>query len=181
MRFRKFFRQQGIQENNVEKATFRNMMLITYCITIAAACATILIQFDALNLTTWARLDENRFSFGCVEGVSWELYIVATVCQSLVPTTLTFAGSVLILQSLSEQKSTGKKSSLFVAIVALAIFGVVQNAVKTQLFLILSSLGSIILSGLTLYLSKANFSLQIEDSPCNRKRKCEATDCQPCA
>ena len=170
-----------IRETDTEKATFRNMMLITYGITIVAVASSLCIQFDACELTTLAKLNEHEFSFGCIEGIPWGLYILATVGQSLVTTTLTFAGSVLILQSLSGQTNTGKRSSLFVAIISLAILGVIQFAAKTQLFLMILSFGAVFLSIVTLCLSKSTFSLQMDDSPSNRKRKGELTDCRPCA
>ena len=181
MNSRKLLSLFRARETDAEKATFRNMMLITYCITLVAAAAILLIQFDTKHFTTWEELKKLKFPFGCAGEIPWDLYIVATICQSLVPTTLTFAGSILMLQSFSEYKYTGIKSSLFVAIVTLAIFGVVQNSAKTQFFLAVSSFGSVFLSVLTLYLSKSTFTLEVESSSSNRKRNAEITDCQPCA
>lgn len=172
---KKFMPSRRFQENDIEKATFRNMVFITYCITFTAAFAALFLQFDSLD---WETIS---FSFGCAKKLSPALYILATICQAIVPTTITFAGSVLILQSLAGQTTVGKRSLLFVSIVVLAIVNVAQNAVQSAGYLLVSSIIAIILSGVTLFFSKNTFSLELDTSTVGRKTKSEESDCRPCA
>lgn len=168
------------------QSTFVLSFLITYLLTIGLSVGSLLIQIEAKSvetesisesgatyvseLTSNSSLDETKnnsaqpdsqapaFDFYDCSNINMTEFITAKLLETLVPTAITFSGTILILQS----DATGKQRHmvlLFVVITFLVIGGIVLPTVKTPAFLrsYLWVLG--ILCIISIYLSWKVFSV----------------------
>lgn len=166
------------------QSAFILSFLITYLLTVGLSVGALLIQIDGqwgdatgsidsvvagttettLSDVCTTEVDQKQtdpqFSgfvfYGC-SNISTTLFVAAKLLETLVPTAITFCGTILILQS----DATGRRGYmvfLFVVIAFLVIGGIVLPTVKTIPFLIgyLWILG--ILCVISVYLSWKVFS-----------------------
>lgn len=159
--------QSKIQDFDEETMTYVQMLLITYVITIGIVFVFLCLLFDKTELT--------EFQFSRCEKVDPFLYSVSCVIQTLVPTTITFSGTIIILQS---KLNSGKtmKVLLFISIILLALIGVLQTSVQTSELLYISNFILLFLNFVSLFLSRKVFYLPVESS---KGSKCETSDCKP--
>lgn len=111
------------------RETFVYSLVITYLLTIAFTLASIAIQIDGT-----AAIRSNSFEFYKCTNLGLGLFLCAKLLETLVPTAITFSGTVLTLQTDSSTKQASVVG-LFVVITLLAVSGVALSTAKTLAFL----------------------------------------------
>lgn len=167
-RFRRHFKR---------RAAFFFSLLITYLLTIGLTIGAIAIQVDGIyvpqsaqtssenlsadpNSTTPPQADTSatgndtttgNFVFYACTGLSTSMFVAAKLLETLVPTAITFSGTILILQTDSSTKRS-LTVWLFVVITLLVVGGIVLPTAKTLVFLetYLWTLGALCLASVIL-------------------------------
>lgn len=159
-----------IFELTEEQRTFILMTLITYLITIAITVLPILIRFDDLN-------QENCDFYKCIK-TSRFLYLTSCIIQTINSTTITFSGTIFVLQSQSDKKKTFRVL-LFIGIILLALIAVFQTSIYSEKLLYFTNVVLIIINVFVLYFSKLVFFLPpLIDNYISKR---EISDCKPIA
>ena len=139
------------------KTVFFFSLLITYLLTIGLTVGSIVIQLDGMYAPDLAQTNtdastepgtvsqkdttsENTdsvsgtFEFYSCTGLNTGMFIAAKMLETLVPTAITFSGTILILQTDSSTKRTWIVW-LFLVITLLVVGGIVLPTAKTLAFL----------------------------------------------
>lgn len=153
-----------------ENMTFFQMLMITFVITLCMTFVIALIVFDNNQ-----NVMNQGFRFSMIPNLDGYSYLFSTTIQTIVPTTITFSGTILILQSRSHMNRT-YKVLLFISIILLALFGVMQSSVKTVFYLSFTNIVLFFLVILSIFFSKKIFNL---NSSINKKN--ETSDGTPVA
>lgn len=157
-----------------ENMTFIQMLLITFVITVCMTLVTVLLVFDHADFPS---SDTSRnFQFSFIENLDHFTFLASTIIQTVVPTTITFSGTILILQSRSNMNRT-YKVLLFISIILMALFGIMQNYVKSFPYLVTTNVVLFVLIVLAIYFSKKVFNLK--NYSLNKKK--ETSDGTPVA
>lgn len=103
---------------------------LTYLITISFTVFVVLnyyedlmVQNNILDYWTFLNNTSVTFSFGYCTGLDAWTYLFAKIVETLIPTTLTFSGAILILQT-KVAKDTSLDAMLFISLVCLTIAGI---------------------------------------------------------
>lgn len=146
-----------------ESKQFFLMFILTYAVTILLAVIIVFNHFDdevekylfaAENaqetLSSWQdifRILKGRLQFNGCGSLNPDTYIIARIAETLVPTTITFSGTILVLQVTANPKH-GLNTVLFCLIVLLALAGMssieVHNAVILDLYITMVIVSSIL-------------------------------------
>lgn len=153
-----------------ENMTFLQMFLITFVITICMTAVIILLVLDSDYSNPEKTGQGLRFSV--FTNMDFFSYVFSSIVQTIVPTTITFSGTILILQSRSNMNRT-YKVLLFISIILLALFGIMQNSVKSLVYLNFTNAVLLILIVLSLFFSKKIFNLN--NSSTNKKEISDGT------
>ena len=120
--------------------TFAYSMWITYAITLGMAAFALCATFDGTS--GWLK---SLYTFNACERLNWFVFTVATIVETLPVTTITFSGTILVLQT-DWQTQLGNAVKLFICIALLAISGFELATIKTLGFLIVDILSCTLLS-----------------------------------
>lgn len=156
-----------IADFDEETIAYIQMLLITYVITIVMTVVCLILLFDNNSI--------DKLQFSRCKNVDQFLYSMSCVVQTLVPTTITFSGTIIILQSKFNKIGT-MKVLLFITIILLAVFGILQISAQTFSILYIANVMLILLNAFALFFSKKVFYLPAEDINVS---KCEVSDCKP--
>ena len=141
-KIKQLIKKQLKQPESVGRAyqTFAYSMWITYSITLGMAAFALFATFDGTS--DWQK---SSYAFNVCSKLNWLAFTVATVVETLPVTTITFAGTILVLQS-DWQNQLGNAVKLFICIALLAISGFGLATIKTFDFLIVDLLLCTLLS-----------------------------------
>ena len=151
-----------------ENKQFFLMFLITYSITILMAVLIAIMNIDeAINqaminpdielvYNNWGELIkniDNTFSFYNCETISFWSFVSAKIIETLVPTTITFSGAILVLQR-TIRKDSARPPLLFSLLVIIAMIGIAFTQAKSQIVLELYMATLLILIIISLLISR---------------------------
>lgn len=130
-------------DSTTETKQFLLMFLITYLITIAMSTFISLNTVDKIivkeslkpkDFLDMFKLVDGRLDFYNCEKIDTILYFSAKLIETIVPTTITFCGTILVLQFMIRQNKA-KNSLLFCFLVILSLLGVSITTVNTVFLL----------------------------------------------
>lgn len=173
---KRFNRLRKKKYNRNENKQFYMMFIITYLISIVLSTAIMLNSLDdvfynvvySANIPNWNSLGfleriqqlNGELQFYNCQNLSIQLFFGAKLLETLVPTTITFGGTILILQMITAKKNLVFDSLLFCLLVFLTTLGVAFTTVKTVEILILYLILIAFFLVLSLVFSKKIYTLQ---------------------
>lgn len=120
--------KRRVQRHLKTRETFLFSLLITYLLTLGLAIGSVAIQLDNVNQLRIG------FDFYSCKDLSAGMFVSAKLLETLVPTAITFSGTILILQT-NASKKRSLTVWLFVVITLLVIGGILLPTAKTKFFL----------------------------------------------
>lgn len=115
---------------------------ITYLITVLFALLVVFNYFEDIMIATkntssiWSFITttQNKFTFGYCNDLNAWTYLVAKMFETLIPTTLTFSGTILVLQT-TKTRNTSLNAFLFISLFGFAMIGMFFMVAKLQTML----------------------------------------------
>lgn len=151
---------------------------ITYLITILFTVLVVLNQFEEImfkmgseeNLLKFVFTTEEKFSFGYCSNLNAFTYLLAKLFETLIPTTLTFSGTILVLQT-TTVKNTSWNVVLFIALLGFTMIGMFFMVSKLETTLRFYMWILLALFIVVFIFSAKLFTLQKKDNSLHKKEE----------
>ncbi len=143
---------------------------ITYLITILFCLLFVFNYFEDIMVATnntesflsFFGSVQNIFTFGYCNDLNALDYLTAKIFETLIPTTLTFSGTILVLQT-TKRKNTSLNTFLFISLFAFAMVGMFFMVARLQSMLNLYMWLLLVLFFFVFFFSAKVFVLQNKD------------------
>ncbi len=153
-------------------------LIFTYLLTIIFTVLVVFNQFEDImvslnysnSLWDFIKTTTEKFSFGYCQNVDARMYLAAKLFETLIPTTLTFSGTIFVLQT-AKEKSNYLNAFLAIILLLVAMIGVFFMVSKLEAMLTLYMWMLLILFLLAILFSSKMFALQNKDSSSHKKEQ----------
>lgn len=172
-----------LKYKNFEKhEQFIITFMFTYLLTVAFAVLVIFKYFENImvllnypnDLWDFINSNEYNFTFGNCKNLDAKLYLAARLYETLIPTTLTFSGTIFVLQT-TKEKNIYLNAFLAIILFLITMIGMLFMVSSLKATLKMHMWELLILFFLAIILSNKAFTLQSKE---NSSHKNEHSDGQ---